>query len=118
MGLCCEDTALLEDCAARYFSDPRRYRWHYSFPIAIEVCAPAASKGAALQSLLRGGTIRPDLVAVAGDSANDLSMFPCADVGFAPRDAVPEVLAAADHVVSTAGEGCVADALRMLMDMA
>lgn len=117
VGLCCEDTTVLEDCAARYFSDPRRYRWHYSFPIAIEVLDPAASKGAALSSLLGDGSIQPDLVAVAGDSANDLPMFPCGDIRFAPRDAIEDIRAAADHVVSTAAEGCVADALNILMEM-
>ena len=118
LGFNCEDTAVLEECANCFFSDTTRYEWHYSFRIAIEVCHCAASKGAALQSLLRNGDVQADIVAVVGDSANDLSMFPCADVRFAPRDAIPEILTAADYVVPTAKEGCVADVMRVLMEMA
>lgn len=115
LGFNCEDTAVLERCAEEFFSDTSRYEWHYSFPIAIEVCHPAASKGNALCSLLRSGDVKPDIIAVAGDSANDLSMFSCADLRFAPCDAISEIRAKADYVVSAAEDGCVADALRILM---
>lgn len=115
LGFNCEDKTVLERCAEEFFSDSSRYEWHYSFRIAIEVCHPAASKGNALRNLLNSGDIKPDIIAVAGDSANDLSMFPCADIRFAPCDAIPEIRAKADYVVSTAKNGCVADALRILM---
>lgn len=55
---------------------------------------------------------------MAGDSANDLPLFPCADVRFAPRDAAAEVLARADHVVAAAyyrSEG--AEAMRQITDL-
>lgn len=116
LGFNCEDVSVLEACAAEFFSDTAAYAWHYSFRIGIEVCHPLASKGNALRRMIDGGIVQPDLIAVAGDSANDLSMFPCADVRFAPCDAMPEVLQAADHVVSSARDGCVADALRFLME--
>lgn len=115
LGFNSEDTTVLEQCAAEFFSDTEQYEWHYSFRIAIEVCHPAASKGQALHKLLQGGSSTPDIVAVAGDSANDLSMFSCADIRFAPCDAISEIRAMADYVVSTAENGCVADALRILM---
>lgn len=115
IGFGCEDTAVLERCAREFFSDTSRYEWQYSSRITIEVCHPAASKGNALRGLLSGGDIRADIVAVAGDSANDLSMFSCADIRFAPSDAIPEIRAKADYVVSTAENGCAADALRILM---
>lgn len=116
LGFNCEDVSVLEACAAEFFSNADAYEWHYSFRIGIEVCHPSASKGNALRRMIDGGDVSPDLIAVAGDSANDLSMFPCADVRFAPRDAMPEVLRAADHVVASAKDGCVADALRFLME--
>lgn len=115
LGFNCEDTAVLERCAAEFFSDKNRYEWHYSFRIGIEVCHPMAGKGNALRRLLEAGDVRADCIAVAGDSANDLPLFPCADVRFAPRDAAAEVLARADHVVAAAREGGVADALELLL---
>ncbi len=115
IGFNCEDKSVLERCAREFFADTSRYEWHYSFRIAIEVCHPAASKGNALRGLLDSGVIKPDIVAVAGDSANDLSMFSCADIRFAPCDAGPEIRAESDYVVSTAKNGCVAEALRILM---
>jgi len=116
VGFTHEDTSVLEKCAAEYFSDASRYEWHYSYRISIEVCHPTASKGNALRNLLASGDVQADIIAVAGDSGNDLSMFPCADVRFAPADAMQTVADAADYVVSTAKEGCVAEAMRMLME--
>lgn len=115
LGFCCEDTALLEQCANRFFADGTRYHWNYSFPIAIEVNSPEASKGAALRQLLRRGVIQPELVAVAGDSANDLSLFEAADIRFAPQTAFPQVKRAADHLIPPPGAGGVAEALERLM---
>lgn len=115
LGLCCENTALLDQCAARFFGDETRYHWNYSFPIAIEVSSPVASKGAALRRLLNSGVIHPDLIAVAGDSANDLSLFEVADLRFAPETAFDEVKQAADRLIPPPSEGGVAEALKQLM---
>lgn len=115
VGLCCEDTSLIERCAAQFFSNRLLYRWHYSFPIAAEVCHPAVSKGAALGSLLSEAELKPDLIAAAGDSANDLSLFALADIRFAPETAFPEVKKAADHIIPPPEKGGVAAALEVLM---
>lgn len=115
LGFNCEDTTVLERCAEEFFSDADSYEWLYSFRTGIEVSHPTASKGNALRRLLKTEAVRPGCVAVAGDSANDLSMFSCADIRFAPKDAAAEVLETADHVVASAREGGVAEALELLI---
>lgn len=115
IGLCCEDTGKIESAIDRLFSDRQKYNWHYSFVIATEVFSPTANKGIAIQTLIDSLPEEPDLIAVAGDSPNDLSMFKYADIAFAPETAFREVRDAADYIIPPPDRGGIAQALNMLM---
>ena len=116
IGLCCEDVKKIELATKELFSDKLQYKWHYSHVIGAEVFSPMASKGIALKALIESMPEIPDLVAVAGDSPNDLSMFEHADVTFAPETAFPEVREAADYIIPSPKEGGVAQAINILMN--
>ncbi len=116
IGLFNEDVSRIGEAIERFLGEKDVYSWHMSFVTAAEVCDPSASKGVSMEDILSGFGVRPDVIAVAGDSPNDLPMFPLADVIFVPEDGFPEVKAKADHIIPTAREGGVADALEILMD--
>jgi Cof subfamily protein (haloacid dehalogenase superfamily) len=115
IGLCCEDTNKIESAVRRMFSDRQQYKWHYSFAIAAEIFSSSASKGAAARMLIDSLPERPECIAVAGDSPNDISMFEEADITFAPENAFKEVRDAADYIIPPPHQGGVAQALQMLM---
>ncbi len=115
IGLCCEDTGKIESAIDRLFSDRKQYNWHYSFVIAAEVFSPTTSKGIAIQTIIESLSEKPDIIAVAGDSPNDLSMFKYADITFAPETAFQEVRDAADYIIPPPDRGGIAQALNMLM---
>lgn len=115
IGLCCEDTRKIESAINRLFSDRQQYNWHYSFVIAAEVFSPATSKGIAIKAITESLPEKPDIIAVAGDSPNDLSMFKYADITFAPETAFQEVRDAADYIIPPPERGGIAQALNMLM---
>ncbi len=48
-----------------------------------------------MKTIIEGLPEKPDCVAVAGDSPNDLSMFPYAECTFAPETSFEEVIKAA-----------------------
>ena len=118
IGLCCEDTSQIESAASRLFSDPRLYQWNYSFITGAEVLSPQASKGIAMRTVIERMPEKPDCIAAAGDSGNDLSMFACADITFAPETAFPEVREAADYSIPPPEQGGIAQALKILMAQA
>ncbi len=115
IGLCCEDTGQIESATSRLFSDPRLYQWNYSFITGAEVLSPLASKGLAMKTIIEQMPEKPDCIAAAGDSQNDLSMFACVDITFAPETAFPEVRRAADYSIPPPEQGGIAQALRILM---
>lgn len=115
IGLCCEDTSKIESAVSRLFSDRQQYKWHYSFTIGAEVFSPAASKGIAVRTLIDSLPERPECIAVAGDSPNDISMFEAADITFAPENAFEEVRDAADYIIPPPNQGGIAQALQILM---
>ena len=82
--------------------------WTWSLPMNTEVANAEASKGAAIAWLCDHlGVDTADAVAF-GDGDNDLSMIRTAGDGVAMANAIPEVLAAADHVTSSCDEAGVA----------
>lgn len=115
LGFCCEDVEEMRLMLDEEFSDETLYRWHFSHSICTEVVSPSVSKGNALRALIEELPQKPELVAAAGDSPNDLSLFECADLCFAPETAFRSVLDRADYVISPAESGGVADALAILM---
>ena len=72
----------------------------------VDVAARGVTKGAGLVRLAEHLGLGPEAVFCAGDSWNDLSMFPAARLSFAPAGALPAVKAAAGRVVGPAG-GCI-----------
>ena len=86
-----------------------------SLPSNIEITHKEAHKGAALAWLC--GHLGVDVAdAVAfGDGDNDLSMIRAAGDGVAMANAIPEVLAAADHVTSSCDEAGVAAYLEPIL---
>lgn len=115
VGLCCEDTLQIEMAANSLFSDTQFYSWNYSYFTGAEVLSPLASKGLAIKTVIEQMPEKPDCIAVAGDSQNDLSMFACADVSFAPETAFPEVRRAADFIIPPPEQGGIAQALKILL---
>ncbi|MEN6593626.1 MAG: HAD family hydrolase [Clostridiaceae bacterium] len=115
IGLCCEDPGQIELAASRLFSDLRQYQWNYSFFTGAEVLSPLASKGLAMKTVIEQMPEKPDCIAAAGDSPNDLSMFACADITFAPETAFPEVRKAADYIIPPPEQGGIAQALKILL---
>ena len=86
-----------------------------SLPSNIEITHKEAHKGAALAWLCRHlGVDVADAVAF-GDGDNDLSMIRMAGDGVAMANAIPEVLAAADHVTSSCDEAGVAAYLEPIL---
>ena len=86
-----------------------------SLPSNIEITHREAHKGAALAWLC--GHLGVDVAdAVAfGDGDNDLSMIRAAGDGVAMANAIPEVLAAADHVTTSCDEAGVAAYLEPIL---
>ena len=115
IGLCCEDISKIESALSTVFSNKQQYKWHYSFTIGAEVFSPEVSKGTAVQTLIDSLPERPECIAVAGDSQNDLSMFEVADITFAPENAFEAVRDAADYIIPPPNQGGIAQALQMLM---
>ena len=89
--------------------------WTWSLPMNTEVANAKASKGAALAWLC--GHLGVDVAdAIAfGDGDNDLSMIRAAGDGVAMANAIPEVLAVADHVTSSCDEAGVAAYLEPIL---
>lgn len=89
--------------------------WTWSLPMNTEVANAEASKGAALTWLCGHlGVDVADTVAF-GDGDNDLSMIRAAGDGVAMANAIPEALAAADHVTSSCDEAGVAAYLEPIL---
>lgn len=106
--------------------DPKRInalRWQLSMqiegarlmqaglPDMLEILPPGASKGSALKALLKEMQIPTERVLAIGDGQNDVEMIQLAGIGVAVENAVPELKAAADHVVASADADGVAEAI-------
>lgn len=71
----------------------------------FDVLSKEATKGNALKKLMGLLDIKPEEVAVFGDSHNDLSMFDVAGLSIAVRNAYPEVLEKADIIAEDHHQG-------------
>ncbi len=79
--------------------------WTNSVPKDIEVSDASASKGEALRWLCGHLDLSPQDSVAFGDALNDVPMLTAAGDGVAMANAVPEALAAADHVAASNDEG-------------
>lgn len=82
--------------------------WTYSLPMNTEVMRAGVNKGSALRWLC--GYLGVDVADTMafGDGDNDIAMLRAAGDGVAMGNAIPEVLAAADHVTASCDEAGVA----------
>ena len=77
----------------------------------IEFMNPAVTKGRALTALANQFNIPMDTVVAFGDSYNDESLLKTAGFGIAMANAVPPILACADHITTTNDDNGVAKAI-------
>ena len=80
----------------------------------VEMAASGVSKASALAELCAVDGISTEEVAVAGDAINDVPMLMWAGTALCPSNALPEVLALADHVLPSNDEDGVASYLEGL----
>lgn len=116
VGLFNDDVSKIAEAIDRFLYEKDLYAWHMSFVIGAEVVNPLANKGVSIKEILSDMDEQPAVVAVAGDSQNDLPMFPYADVRFVPEDGFQELKAQADYIIPDVKNGGVADALEILME--
>ena len=77
----------------------------------IEFMNPAVAKGRALTALANRFDISMETVVAFGDSYNDESLLKTAGFGIAMANAVPPILACADHITTTNDDDGVAKAI-------
>jgi len=111
-----EDRPLLDEVYAFI----RAQRWGQEYELIfssdhlLEMTARGATKGdmvLRLADIL--GVARKDIYCI-GDHNNDISMLEVSEIGFAPQNAIPETLAAADRVVCHCADGALADVVEIL----
>ncbi|MDT0609107.1 HAD-IIB family hydrolase [Streptomyces lancefieldiae] len=82
----------------------------------LEVLPPGAGKEAALRELAVRYGMDTARIAAIGDNPNDTGMVRLAGLGAAVGDGHPQVLAAADIVVTSCSQGAVADLVGRILD--
>lgn len=91
----------LDDLLARFPSDevPKQYKLLKTYKFCAELVSCTANKGTALYEYKK---LFPDIVSVmaVGDNSNDLEMIKLADIGFAVSNAIEEVKACADVLLT------------------
>ena len=97
--------ALGDRVRAHAVSGPRR-RVH-----SLEILAPGTGKWPALRRLAEAEGIAPHEIAAVGDDRNDVDLVAGAGLGIAMGNAVPEILAVAELVVSGNDRDGVAEAI-------
>jgi Cof subfamily protein (haloacid dehalogenase superfamily) len=78
---------------------------------SLEILAPGTGKWPALRRLAEADGIAPHEIAAIGDDRNDVDLVEAAGLGIAMGNAVPELLAVADLVVSANDRDGVAEAI-------
>ncbi len=109
-----DEGAALEFLASAKETFGDRYNVNRSWPTGVEFISPLAGKGPCLKHLKTILGERVHTVAAIGDYENDLSMLLAADRSFAPSNACPQVLQAADRVLCHCTEGAVGELIEIL----
>lgn len=93
-----------------------RYRIHRSWATGVEFVSPLGGKGECLSHLrtILGDSVHT--VLAIGDYENDLPLLAAADRSFAPANACPSVLKAAQTVLPSWDEGALAALIEGLAD--
>lgn len=89
--------------------------WTWSLPMNTEVMRAGANKGSALRWLCEHLGVDTADTMVFGDGDNDIEMLRAAGDGVAMGNAIPEVLACADHVTLSCDEAGVAAYLEPIL---
>lgn len=87
----------------------------YSWDYYLEFLPKGASKGACLQMLRSLEGMEGRTVVAIGDYTNDLELLKEADIAVAVGNALPEVKAAADHVICSNNEDALAFLIQQLL---
>lgn len=103
------DTAVLHQ-ARTYLQTqwPETYDVTFSNPYLLEVTARGADKGLSVLWVARHLGVRPEDIYCVGNGLNDIPMLAVSALSFAPANSYPEVRAAADVVLPSCDESCVA----------
>jgi Cof subfamily protein (haloacid dehalogenase superfamily) len=99
----CDDTSRLKAVAKAMAHLPAEFA--LSMPTIFEITAPGVNKGSGLKTLLNVINPQKEPVIVAGDGENDISMFPLADISFAPDTAPVWIQEKAGRILSINGTG-------------
>ena len=99
-------TALREYIARQSWST--EYEVVPSNPYLLEVTARGANKGLSVLWVARHLGVRPEDIYCVGNGLNDIPMLAVSALSFAPANSYPEVRAAADVVLPSCDESCVA----------
>ena len=84
--------------------------------IYVEIYSQNATKGTALAAVAKHLSIEREEIACIGNGENDLSMFQASNLCFAVENAVRELKAAADRIVSSNNENGVAEAIQYILE--
>lgn len=87
----------------------------YSWDYYLEFLPKDANKGTCLQMLRKLDGMAGKTVVAIGDYTNDLELLKEADIGVAVGNALPEVKAAADHVICSNNEDALAYLIECLL---
>jgi len=87
---------------------PETYDVTFSNPYLLEVTARGANKGLSVLWVARHLGVRPEDIYCVGNGLNDIPMLAVSALSFAPANSYPEVRAAADVVLPSCDESCVA----------
>lgn len=109
--VCCEPKYLDEQILKLPSELVSQYSVFKSQTNLLEIVAPGVTKGNTLKELADYLKIEPSEVMAIGDQENDLSMIEYAGVGVAMGNAVPQVIAKADHITADNNHDGVAEAI-------
>ncbi len=91
-----------------------RYDIHRSWDRGVEVVSPLSGKGNGVKHLKALLGEKAKVAVAVGDYENDLTMILAADRSFAPANACPEVLAAAQTRLCRCEEGAIGELIDLL----
>ena len=80
-------------------------------PYQLEILPPTGSKGLALQTVAKDLGVDVNQILAIGDGENDIEMLKVAGIGVAMGDGSQKLKDVADHIVATADENGVAEAV-------
>lgn len=87
-----------------------------SFDAYIEIVEDHYNKGIALMELATLRGIKPEEIAIFGDSSNDMPMFTMFEHSFAPQNAKEEILSVAKYILPPCEEDAVYHGIQIILN--